>query len=196
MDEEIIPTVLTDATSQLLTMKKKDPDYAYINTNTQWVPVVLKDSYKLGLKTKYVVNNYGIDERTPKLAAEAAEGVMGIQDVAYWGENVPGMKTLMDFHAKHHGGDTHASPYMRGWLWVIVSVEAFKRAGDNPTGESIKKALESLKDFDTWGITPPFTYTNEDHRPTNRARLVMVKGGKIVQMKEVSVERDMKWIGK
>src|SRR5882672_9190177 len=55
VDEEIIPTVLTDATSQLLTMKKKDPDYAYINTNTQWVPVVLKDSYKLGLKTKYVV---------------------------------------------------------------------------------------------------------------------------------------------
>ena len=27
---------------------------------------------------------------------------MGIQDVAYWGENVPGMKTLMDFHQKHH----------------------------------------------------------------------------------------------
>jgi branched-chain amino acid transport system substrate-binding protein len=196
VDEEIIPTVLTDATSQLLTMKKKDPDYAYINTNTQWVPVVLKDSYKLGLKTKYVVNNYGIDERTPKLAGEAAEGVMGIQDVAYWGENVPGMKTLMDFHAKHHSGDTHASPYMRGWLWVIVSVEAIKRAGDNPTGESIKKGLESLKDFDTWGITPPFTYTNEDHRPTNRARLVAIKGGKIVQMKEVSVEREMKWIGK
>ena len=196
VDEEIIPTVLTDATSQLLTMKKKDPDYAYINTNTQWVPVVLKDSYKLGLKTKYVVNNYGIDERTPGLAGDSAEGVMGIQDVAYWGENVPGMKTLMDYHAKHHGGDTHASPYMRGWLWVIMSVEAIKRAGDNPTGESIKKALESLKDFDTWGITPPFTYTNEDHRPTNRARLVMIQGGKIVQMREVSVDRSMKWIGK
>jgi branched-chain amino acid transport system substrate-binding protein len=196
VDEEIIPTVLTDATSQLLTMKKKDPDYAYINTNTQWVPVVLKDSYKLGLKTKYLVNNYGIDERTPKLAGEAAEGVMGIQDVAYWGENVPGMKTLMEFNQKHHGGEIHASPYMRGWLCVILSAEAIKRAGDTLTGESIKKALESLKDFDTWGITPPFTYTNEDHRPTNRARLVMIKGGKIVQMKEVSVERDMKWIGK
>src|SRR5438874_12191182 len=43
VDEEVIPTVLTDATSQLLTMKQKDPDFAYINTNTQWVPVVLKD---------------------------------------------------------------------------------------------------------------------------------------------------------
>jgi branched-chain amino acid transport system substrate-binding protein len=196
VDEEIIPTVLTDATSQLLTMKKKDPDFAYINTNTQWVPVVLKDSYKLGLKTKYVVNNYGLDERTPGLAGPAAEGVIGIQDVAYWGDNVPGMKTLMEFHQKHHGSDTHASPYMRGWLCVIVAAEAIKRAGNAPTGESVKNALESLKEFDTWGITPPFTYTNEDHRPTNRARLVMIQNSKIVPMREVTVDRSMKWIGK
>jgi branched-chain amino acid transport system substrate-binding protein len=196
VDEEIIPTVLTDATSQLLTMQKKNPDFAYINTNTQWVPVVLKDSYKLGLKTKYVVNNYGVDERTPKLAAQAAEGVLGIQDVAYWGENVPGMKTLMEVHKKNHPNEVPASPYMRGWLWVIVAAEAIKRAGPNPTGESVKKALETFKEFDTWGLTPPFTYTSEDHRPTNRARLVLIKDGKIQQVREVSVDRDMKWIGK
>jgi branched-chain amino acid transport system substrate-binding protein len=196
VDEEIIPTVVTDVTSQLLTMKQKDPDYAYINTNTQWVPVVLKDSYKLGLKTKYVVNNYGIDERTPGFAGEAAEGVMGIQDVAYWGENVPGMKTLLEFHQKHHPNDTHASPYVRGWMWMVLAVEAIKRAGPNPTGDALKKAMESFKDFDPWGLAPPFTYTNEDHRPTNRAKLVLIKGGKVVPVREVTVDRDMKWVGK
>jgi branched-chain amino acid transport system substrate-binding protein len=196
VDEAIIPTVVVDVTSQLLTMQKKNPDFVYINTNTQWVPVVLKDSYKLGLKVTYVINNYGIDERTPKLAGDAAEGVLGIQDVAYWGENVPGMKTLMEVHKRNHPNDTPNSPYMRGWLWVIVAAEAIKRAGPNPTGEAVKNALESFKDFDTWGLTPPFTYTSEDHRPTNRARLVQVKGGKIVQVREVSVDRDMKWIGK
>ncbi len=196
VDEEIIPTVLTDATSQLLTMKQKDPDFVYVNTNTQWVPVVLKDSYKLGLKTKYVINNYGLDERTPKLAGDAAEGVIGIQDVAYWGDNVPGMKILMDWHQKHHPNDTHNSPYMRGWLWTIIAAEGIKRAGNNLTGEAVKRAMETLKDFDTWGITPPFTYTSEDHRPTMTARLVMIKGGKIVPMREVSVNRDMVWIGK
>ena len=196
VDEQIVPTSFTDATSQLLTMKTKDPDFAYINTNTQWVPVILKDSYKLGLKTKYFINNYGIDERTPKLAGDAAEGVMGIQDVAYWGENVPGMKTLMEVHAKNHPSETPNSPYMRGWLWVIMAVEALKRAGPNATGEQIKNAFESFKEFDPWGLTPPFTYTSEDHRPTTRARIVQVKGGKVVQLKEVSVDRDMKWLGK
>jgi branched-chain amino acid transport system substrate-binding protein len=85
---------------------------------------------------------------------------------------------------------------MRGWLWVIVAAEAIKRAGPTATGESVKNALESFKEFDTWGITPPFTYTNEDHRPTNRARFVMIQNAKIVPMREVSVDRSMKWIGK
>jgi branched-chain amino acid transport system substrate-binding protein len=196
VDEEIIPTILTDATSQLLTMKKKEPDFAYINTNTQWVPVVLKDSYKLGLKTRYVVNNYGIDERTPGLAGNAAEGVMGIADIAYWGDDVPGMKILMDFHGKHHPGDTHYSPYMRGWLWTLLAVEGIKRAGNDLTGDAVRKALETLHDFDTWGLTPPFTYTADDHRPTTKARLYLIKGGKLVPVREVSVDRDMAWIGK
>jgi branched-chain amino acid transport system substrate-binding protein len=77
-----------------------------------------------------------------------------------------------------------------------MAAEAIKRAGPNPTGEGVKKALETLKEWDTWGITPPFTYTSEDHRPTNRARLVVIKDGKVVPVREVSVERDMKWIGK
>ena len=93
VDEEIIPTVLTDATSQLLTMKKKDPDFAYINTNTQWVPVVLKDSYKLGLKTKYVVNNYGIDERTPEARRRRGRGRDGHPGRRLLGRERPGMKT-------------------------------------------------------------------------------------------------------
>jgi branched-chain amino acid transport system substrate-binding protein len=85
---------------------------------------------------------------------------------------------------------------MRGWLWVIMAVEALKRAGPNATGEQIKQAFESFKEFDPWGLTPPFTYTTEDHRPTTRARIVQVKGGKVVQLKEVSVDRSMKWLGK
>jgi branched-chain amino acid transport system substrate-binding protein len=196
VDEQIIPTVLTDAASQLLNMKKKDPDFAYINTNTQWVPVVLKDSLKLGLRTKYVVNNYGFDERTPSLAGEAAEGMIGIADVAFWGDEVPGMKILMEFHKEHHPNDTHYSPYMRGWLWVMLAAEAIKRAGDNLNGEGVKKALESLRDFDTWGLSQPFTYTAEDHRPTTKAKLYVIKGGKLVPMRDVEVPRNLAWLGK
>jgi branched-chain amino acid transport system substrate-binding protein len=85
---------------------------------------------------------------------------------------------------------------MRGWLWTLLAVEAIKRTGNDLTGDAVRKALETLKDFDTWGLTPPFTYTAEDHRPTTKARLYLIKGGKLVPVREVSVDRDMAWIGK
>ena len=123
-----------------------------------------------------MVNNYGIDERTPALAGDAAEGVMGIQDVAYWGENVPGMKTLMDC-AREAPSQRHPRLALHAGLAVDDPGRRGHQArGPEPDRRGVKKALESLKEFDTWGITPPFTYTSEDHRPTNRARLVHGQG--------------------
>jgi branched-chain amino acid transport system substrate-binding protein len=77
-----------------------------------------------------------------------------------------------------------------------VAIEAIKRAGDNLNGEGVKKALESLRDFDTWGLSQPFTYTAEDHRPTTKAKLYVIKGGKLVPMQSVEVPRNMAWLGK
>ena len=78
----------------------------------------------------------------------------------------------------------------------MVAVEALKRSGDTPTGEGVKKALESLRDFDTWGLSQPFTYTAEDHRPTTKAKLYTIKGAKLVPMRDVEVPRNMAWLGK
>jgi branched-chain amino acid transport system ATP-binding protein len=39
-----------------------------------------------------------------------------------------------------------------------MAAEAIKRAGPNPTRERVKKALETLREWDTWGITPPSTH--------------------------------------
>jgi branched-chain amino acid transport system substrate-binding protein len=106
------------------------------------------------------------------------------------------MKILMNFHKDHHPNDTHNSPYMRGWLWVMVAAEALKRTGENLNSEGVKNALESLRDFETWGLSQPFTYTAEDHRPTMKAKLYIIKGGKLVPMRAVEVPRNMAWLGK
>jgi branched-chain amino acid transport system substrate-binding protein len=42
-------------------------------------------------------------------------------------------------------------------------VEAFRRAGPNPTRESWEKAVESLKDFDTGVLADTETFTADDH---------------------------------
>ncbi|HEY6909092.1 MAG TPA: ABC transporter substrate-binding protein, partial [Myxococcales bacterium] len=150
VDEEIVPGAFQDATSQLLNMKQKGADYAYINVTTTGVSTILRDAKKLGLGTKFGSNPYGFSEALPQVAKEYAEGVTGVMPHVPFGENVPGMKRLEDFHKKNHPGDTHDALYVRGWSYVLVWTEALRRADKAGalTGEGVKAALETFKDFD------------------------------------------------
>jgi branched-chain amino acid transport system substrate-binding protein len=78
---------------------------------------------------------------------------------------------------------------------VTVWAEALKRAGDDLNGPGVKKALETLRDFDTGGLTPPITYTAEDHRPTTRSYVYIVKNGKVVLEHQGDVPRKPDWLG-
>jgi len=197
VDEEILPGSFQDATSQLLNMKQKGADYAYINVTTTWVSIVLKDAKKLGLATRFGSNPYGFGEPLPQVAKEAAEGVTGIMVDVPFGENVPGMKRLMDFHQKNHPGDTHDTFYVRGWTYVLVWTEALKRAdkAGKLTGEGVKAALETFKDYDLGGLTEPVTYTTTDHRATTKVDIYQVRNGKLTKLKQYEMERRPEWLG-
>ncbi|HSB20687.1 MAG TPA: ABC transporter substrate-binding protein [Anaeromyxobacteraceae bacterium] len=197
VDEEIVPGNFQDATSQLLNMKQKGAEYAYINVTTTGVSLILKGAKALGLTTKFGSNPYGFSEQLPLVAKEAAEGVTGVVPHVPWGENVPGMKAMMDFHKAHHPNDTHDAMYVRGWTYVMVWSEALRRAdkAGNLTGPGVKAAAETLRDFDTGGLTSHLTYTPTDHRPTTKTKVYMVKGGKLVFVKEYEMPRRADWLG-
>ncbi|HEY5676860.1 MAG TPA: ABC transporter substrate-binding protein [Myxococcales bacterium] len=197
VDEEIVPGAFQDATSQLLNMKQKGADYAYINVTTTGVSTILRDAKKLGLNTKFGSNPYGFSEALPLVAKEYAEGVTGVMPHVPFGENVPGMKRLEDFHKKNHPNDTHDALYVRGWSYVLVWTEALRRADKAGalTGEGVKAALETFKDFDLGGLTNPVTYTSSDHRPSTKTAIYQIKGGKLVKVKEYDMPRKAEWLG-
>jgi branched-chain amino acid transport system substrate-binding protein len=197
VDEEIVPGAFQDATSQLLNMKKKEADYAYINVTTTGVSTILRDAKKLGLTTKFGSNPYGFSEALPAVAKEAAEGVTGVVPHVPFGEKVPGMKTLVDFHAQHHPNDTHDALYVRGWSYVLVWSEALKRADKDKalTGEGVKAALEKLQNFDLGGLTSNVTYSPTDHRPATKTPIYMIQKGKLVKVAEFDMPRKAQWLG-
>jgi len=195
--EEVIPASFQDVTSNLLNMQKKAPDYAYVQTTVSWCAVLLKDAKKLGIKTTFFLGNYGMTEALPALAKEAAEGVYGMATHAAYGEDVKGMKLITDWNKKHPSKEARDTVYVRGWAYGLTWAEGLRIADSKKqlTGEGVKKALETLKNFDTGGLTPPITYTYEDHRPTTKTTIYVIKGGKMTKVEEVETPRKKEWLG-
>ncbi len=192
--DQIVGLRAIDATSQLLAMKKYNPDFAWIGGTTPSTAVILKDAAKLGLKTKFVINPWGFDENLPRLAGKAAEGrAFGLLVVAPFGANVPGMKDVV----ASAGGKNYTLHYVKSWVSMMVMVEGMgraKRAG-KLNGPGLKAALETLKDFGTGGLTAPITFTPTDHRPNTSCAIGGVKGGKIYIEKNVTFPRMPEYIG-
>ena len=194
--EEIIPASFQDVTSNLLNMQKKAPDYAYVQTTVSWCAVLLKDAKKLGIKTKFFLGNYGITEALPALAKDAAEGVYGMTTHVPYGANVPGMKKILEWNKKHPAKSPD-TVYVRGWAYGLVWAEGLRIADKNKhlTGEGVKNALETLKNFDTGGLVPPITYSATDHRPTTKTTIYVIKGGKMTKVEDQETPRRKEWLG-
>jgi branched-chain amino acid transport system substrate-binding protein len=198
--DQFVPLNAKEATSQLTDMKNFNPDWAWTGGTVASTAVIIKDAAKLGLGTKFISNVWGFNENTAKLAGEAAnERSYGMVPFIMWGADVPGMKPVMEMHKKKHPNDTHIQPYIQSWVSMMVMWEALKRADKNKAlnADGVKAALETIKDFDTGGLSAPITFTSTDHRPNTSLRIMKVnKDGKIEVVKQVSVERKPEWLGK
>jgi branched-chain amino acid transport system substrate-binding protein len=192
--DEIVGLRAIDATSQLLHMKQFNPDFAWIGGTTPSTAVILKDAAKLGLDTKFMINCWGFDENLPKLAGDAADGrAFGMLPVAPFGAEVPGMKAVV----ASTGGEDYTLHYVKSWVSVMVMVEGLKRAkkAGKLNGPGLKAALETLRDFDTGGLTAPITFTPTDHRPNTSMAIGGVKGSDIYIVKDVTFPRKDEYIG-
>jgi branched-chain amino acid transport system substrate-binding protein len=197
VDEAVLPPNFQDATSQLLTMKQKGVEYAYINVTTTGVSLVLRDAKKLGMTVKFGSNPYGFSESLVAVAGPLAEGVTGVMPHVPYGTPVPGMKTVEGMHEKLHPTDKHDAMYVRGFAYVMVWSEALKRAdkAGQLNGPGVKAATETMADFSTGGLSQSVTYTPTDHRPTMTTSIYQIQGGKLVKLGDYIMPRTPQWLG-
>src|SRR5512137_2469699 len=197
VDEAVLPPNFQDATSQLLTMKQKGVEYAYINVTTTGVSLVLRDAKKLGMTVKFGSNPYGFSEALVAVAGPLAEGVTGVMPHVPYGTPVPGMKNVVAMHDKLRAGDKGDAMYVRGFTYVLVWSEALKRA--DKAGQlnffSDTAATETMADFSTGGLSQSVTYTPTDHRPTMTTSIYQVQGGKLVKIGDYIMPRTKEWLG-
>lgn len=162
-----------DMSPQLLAVKNAEPDFLIMNHTQAPTAVEAKSAKQAGLtKTTLASLNWGTGEKTIELGGTAADGMLGVQPFAFLSEDVAGLKEMKDYLQKK-GKDPKKTPvnYVQGWLTMKVMAEGVKRVDGDVTGEKLKAALETLKDFDTGGITDKITFSAKSHRGAFATRI-------------------------
>ncbi len=192
--EEIVDLKAIDATTELLSLQKKNPDFVWLGGTTPSSAVVMKDAKKLGMNTTFFTNIWSGDENIFKLAGDAANGHLTLQTSVVYGADVPGMALIKEATK----GEVKMTHYIRGWASMLTMAEGLKiaNAKGDLTGPGIKAALETLRDFDPMGLTPPISYFPEDHRPNMSAMVYKLNNGGMELYGTATLERRQDWLGK
>lgn len=181
VDEQLVSLSALDATEQLQAMAAKNPDYAIVQETTNAGSVILLGAQELELPTQFMLLNWAADEKLIALAGEAAEGALGTVPFALITEDAPGLAEIRSFsQAQGVVAATRNIRYVQGWVTMQVMAEGIRRAGDDLTGEGIRRGLESLTDLDTGGITAPITFSPTSHKGAKALRIYQVQGGRWV----------------
>jgi len=169
VDEEIVDFKALDATPQMLKMKIRSNPTFVLNAQVQpSISVIMRDAEKVGINTEKIqfyapLNALGMD--LPKLGGSSVKNLIlssPFSDVSE--SDLAGIKEIVEFNA---GKKWEPSVwYVHGWAAARVIAEGLHRVvqkGEKVTGENLKKALETLNDFENGGLTSPITFSSSNH---------------------------------
>ncbi|MDI6763256.1 MAG: ABC transporter substrate-binding protein [Thermodesulfobacteriota bacterium] len=162
----------------LAPLKSYHPDFAYLNLTSKEAAAFLQEVRGMDLKTRWICNMRAFDE-----TLSAFDGVLGVQPISPFGEDVPGMAEIKEAHQKWHPYDSHTLSYVEGWVTVKVMAEALGRSLPEQgfSRERVRMAFEGFKNYVVGGLLPPLNITAKDHRPSVESRIFIVKDGKLLR---------------
>ncbi len=196
-----------DAKSQIMALKDFKPDLLWHGNTTMSVSATIRDAYALGLGADWIINNWGFDENLPRLAGEAAEGVMGATPCAFYGQNYKNMDIVVAMAKKYNPGvpqDKRLIRTIQAWGDALILWEAMKRAdkaGDLTGPGIMRKGFESLRNYDIGLGAAPITFLPNDHRPATGCLVQEWKNGKFVEVERVDLKArwpekwEKEWLG-
>jgi branched-chain amino acid transport system substrate-binding protein len=182
--EEVTAVGAVDVTSQLLDLKRKNPDYCIFQGYVvPPIPAVIRGARDYGLKTTFMGSFWTTSKMLLDKLGKDGEGYMGVNPYAYWYHTeVPMIKIIQDYNKRHHKGvDYRPNSYMQGWFtgMIFVKLAQMCQAKGLPiTGENLKNMIPQVKDWDTQGFTGKVSFKTTN--ATAVGRVFVGKGGKFV----------------
>ena len=193
-EDQDVSLFALDTKSQIMGLKKFAPDVCWHGNTTMSVSATIRDAYSLGLDADWIVNNWGFDENLPRLAGEAAEGVMGATPCAFYGQDYKNMDIVVATAKKYNPGIPQEKRLIRtiqAWGDALITWEALIRAdkAGAMTGDGVMlEGFETLRNYDIGLGASPVTFTADDHRPTTGCLIQEWTGEKFQEVARVDLK--------
>lgn len=164
----------TDATSQVLLLKKADPNYVIIQGDIGVAVAVLKDAKKLGFDCKSIGTFSVFSEKTYLAAEDAAAKFVGVHSINAWYDEGPAIEEMRQVTLKYEPGTENTVRdryYVQGWAAGTIVAEGLRRAGKELDSEKLVGALEGIKGLDMKGLCGPISYSPTSHKGLEHVRV-------------------------
>jgi ABC-type branched-subunit amino acid transport system substrate-binding protein len=164
------------------TVRAAQPDAVVVVGPSNTVAPILKQSHAKNWKPLFLTVSFvGTDELIQEAAADA-EGMVITQVVPPY--YLTDLKTVALYRRalqKYAPASRPNFVSLEGFVDAMVLVEGLKRAGKEPTRESLIHGIESLHDLDM-GLGPQLKleYSARDHKGFNHVIPTVVRGGRAV----------------
>ena len=167
MHREVLNVGALDAASQILNLKKAKVDYVIVQHIAATASGLVRDARKFGYKPTFLGTQWVCSGDLIRLAGKATDNTYASNIYSQWYEDSPGTKEAREITQKYFKSldiMKDSAAFFQGWVGAMVFTEGMKITGRNLTGETLMKAMETIKDFDTGGICGTITFGAENRR--------------------------------
>ncbi len=189
IDTVAVPATTVDMTTIMTQVKDKNPDYVISHLFGRTPALSLQAAEKVGYPRDRMISFvWGFSENEVQVAGPGSEGYRGAIFHGHYSDN-PRAYQIMEQYWQQTGKQPHPQAYQllyypRGFMVAQFMAEAARLADDPNNGESLKKGIETMKDFTANELLPGTTITPADHGGSRKVRIYQIKDGKVQQVKD------------
>lgn len=154
VEKIVTPPGSVDVSTEVLKLRRANPDYTIMHGYVLApLPEFVQQAKGLNLRTKFMGTFWSMDNAGWARVGAPADGMMGVMPYRYHYDDDPAAPAMARIRAMRP--EYQSAYYTQGYLTAMLYLEAAKRtieAGQPMSGTNLKRALNTIRDFDTGGI--------------------------------------------
>ncbi|MDY6967086.1 MAG: ABC transporter substrate-binding protein [Spirochaetota bacterium] len=160
-----------DAGTQVMSLKRSNANYILLcGSIPQPTVVLLRELNKYGMKIPVFGSWATCAEEVLAMAGKNAKRFYAVNHMMSWYDDCSGAAEMRKVTLKYYPGTEkpyRGKIYTHGWVAASVMREILKRSGSDFDREGFIRAMESIKDFQTDGLSGPISYSSKSHKGGN-----------------------------